>query len=312
MSSINISQQNIYGNCDLKCSYTFKYGETDLIATNNNVMISLTCDKSSVPPVKYNNNNYNVDKINIVSPSLHIFEGSKTSGEIMIEHSPERGGNNLVVCIPIINSGDNTIASNFLTQIINDVSLKAPQNGDTTTIIMSNNFSLNSFIPNKPYFNYNYNTNDYIVFGSNYGIPLTSNTLNTLKKMIKPFPLNLFGNYLFYNAKGPNTTSNEVGDGIYISCKPTDVTEEKMNIIVNKNTTSYDLQEIFKSQGFQTAFIVIVSCFLFIILFYGISYGYMYFTKDSDNAKINLSSLQSLQNILRNKFLQKKYNKIII
>ena len=283
MSSINISNQNIYGKCDLKCAYNFKYQESNLTATNNDVMISLKYDSSSVPPVTYNNENYVISGISIVSPSLHLFDGSKSAGEIFIEHNPEKGGNNLIVCIPIIQSGDATTATNLITQVINGVSSNAPRNGETTNLVVQN-FTLQNIVPLKPFYNYNYQTNDYIVFGNNYGIGLTGNTITTLQKIIKPFPLPLPGGNLFYNSKGPNTTGREVGDGIYISCKPTDVTEEKMNIIMDTNTTSYDLSTIFKSEFFQVALMVLISCFLFIVVFYGINYAYSYFT--SSNIKI--------------------------
>jgi hypothetical protein len=291
MSSINISNQNIYGKCDLKCAYNFKYQESNITATNNDVMISLKYDRSSVPPVTYNNENYVVSRINIVSPSLHLFDGSKSAGEILIEHNPEKGGNNLIVCIPIIQSGDATTATNLITQVINGVSSRAPRNGETANLAIQN-FNLQNIVPLKPFFNYNYQTNDYIVFGTNYGIGLTGNTISTLKKIIKPFPLPLPGNNLFYNSKGPNTTGVEVGDGIYISCKPTDVTEEKMNIIMDTNTTNYDLSTIFKSEGFQVALMVLISCFLFIVVFYGINYAYSYFT--SNNIKIPQFKIPSI------------------
>ena len=283
MSSINISNQNIYGKCDLKCAYNFKYQDSNLTATNNGVVINLKYDNSSVPPVTYNNESYVVSKISIVSPSLHLFENSKATGEILIEHTPQKGGNNLTVCIPIIQSGDATKASNLITQVINGVSERAPRNGESTNLVIQN-FNLQNIIPLKPFYNYTYNTDDYIVFGTNYGIGLPGNTIYTLQKIIKPFALPMRGNNLFYNSKGPNTTGVEVGDGIYISCKPTDVTEEKMNIIMDVNTTNYDLSSIFKSEGFQIALMVIISCFLFIIVFYGINYAYTYFT--SSNTKI--------------------------
>lgn len=292
MSSINISNQNIYGKCDLKCAYNFKYQESNVTATNNDVMISLKYDSSSVPPVTYNNENYVVSRINIVSPSLHLFDGSKSAGEILIEHNPEKGGNNLIVCIPIIQSGDATTATNLITQVINGVSSRAPRNGETTNLAIQN-FNLQNIVPLKPFFNYNYQTNDYIVFGTNYGIGLTGNTISTLQKIIKPFPLPLPGNNLFYNSKGPNTTGVEVGDGIYISCKPTDVTEEKMNIIMDTNTTNYDLSTIFKSEGFQVALMVLISCFLFIVVFYGINYAYSYFT--SNEIKIPQMKIPSMK-----------------
>jgi len=284
MSTMNISMQNIYGKCDLKCSYNFKYQESNINVTNNGVMISLKYDNSSVPPVKYNNENYSVSKINIVSPSLHIFDGKKSSGEILVEHTPEKGGNTLIVCIPIIQSGDLTTSSNLITQVINETLTKAPRNGESANLIIQN-FTLQNIIPQKPFFNYNYGKNDYIVFGINYGIGVKEITINNLKKIIKQFPLPLPGNNLFYNSKGPNAIS-EVGDGIYISCQPTDVKQEKMNIILDTNNTNYDLDTLFKNEKFQIALLVIISCFLFVVLFYLINYAYTYFTNNPTAIKM--------------------------
>ena len=51
---INISPQNVYGKCDLKCVYNFKYKESSLTVKNNGINISLTYDNSNVAPVSYN------------------------------------------------------------------------------------------------------------------------------------------------------------------------------------------------------------------------------------------------------------------
>ena len=57
MSKINISKQDIQGKCDLKCYYNFDYKNTNLIARNDEVMISLIPDNDS-SQVKYNNESY--------------------------------------------------------------------------------------------------------------------------------------------------------------------------------------------------------------------------------------------------------------
>ena len=49
--NINISPENVAGKCDLKCSYAFKYSESNSTATNQGVQITITYDNSSVPPV---------------------------------------------------------------------------------------------------------------------------------------------------------------------------------------------------------------------------------------------------------------------
>ena len=66
---MNISRQNIAGVCNLKCNLSFDYPTSNCTATNHGTMISLTYDNGSVPPVKYNNLDYNVQDVYILSPS---------------------------------------------------------------------------------------------------------------------------------------------------------------------------------------------------------------------------------------------------
>ena len=172
---INISPQNVYGKCDLKCVYNFKYKESALTVKNNGVNISLTYDNSNVPPVLYNQEKYNVSQVIITSPSLHLFNNSKVDAEIIVEHVPESGGQNLFVCVPIIKSGDSTTASSLLTQVISGVAANAPAANETTNLNLSG-FTLSKIIPKSPFFSYSgtysNSTVDFIVFGKNYAIPL--------------------------------------------------------------------------------------------------------------------------------------------
>ena len=116
--NINISPKNISGKCDLKCAYNFTYPESNSTAKNNNVMITLTPDNSSEPPVTYNTEKYTVSNIYITCPSLHKFNDKKLDAEIFIQHVPVKGGQNLTVAIPIISSSESSTASNLITQII--------------------------------------------------------------------------------------------------------------------------------------------------------------------------------------------------
>ena len=134
IQSINISPKNVEGKCDVKCSYQFAYPETNLTAKNNGVFISLTCDNSTNPPVVYNFAKYNVAKMLIVTPSVHVFNNETANAEILIEHEPVKGGPKLFVCIPIKESSNTTSASHLLSDIITDVSTNAPRDGETTTI----------------------------------------------------------------------------------------------------------------------------------------------------------------------------------
>lgn len=277
---INISTPNVTGNCDLKCSYAFKYNDSSSTAKNNGVMISLTYDSSNVSPVIFNENKYIVESIVITSPSIHYFDYKTMPGEICIIHSPQMGGNKLIVCIPFTTSSESSNASQIITEIISTVSTNAPGSGDSTNLNM--NFSLQNIIPKKPYYYYqedNTNTN-FIVFGNNNAIPLSSSTISTLQKIIKPFPIPTPGKNLFYNSKGP-VSGIKIGDGLYISCKPTGSTKDEVAVSYDKPSLSLDMSNIFENSTTKKILLIIIGMLLFILIFYGISIFFNYISSDT-------------------------------
>ena len=275
--NINISRKNVQGKCDLKCSYNFKYSESNSTAKNEGVMISLSYDNSSVSPVMYNNEKYTVSKVVIACPSIHIFNGATTDAEIFIEHTPVKGGPNLRVGIPMKSSSESSTASNLITQVIQSVSTNAPSHGDSTNLNMTG-FTLENIVPKKPFYSYTESESvEWIVFDILEAIPLSSNTLSTLGKIIKPFPVPTPGNALFINSAGPNTGAN-IGDGIYISCKPVGSSEEETAVAYTKNTPSYDLSNLLENPVTKTIFQIIIGCIIFILLFLLISYAYTFIT----------------------------------
>jgi len=279
IENINISRDNVQGKCDLKCSYNFKYNESNLTATNKDVMIRLTYDNSNTAHVLYNNQKYNVSNISIMSPSIHIFNGSKASAEIIIEHIPITGGPILFVAIPIISSSDTSNSTTIVTEIIQRVAMNAPSNGNSTNLKI-NGFTLDKIVPIKPFYSYTDNDkNEWIVFDILEALTLNNSTLATLGKIIKPYPLKTLGNGLFYNSSGPNTTGN-IGDGIYISCKPTGSSEEEIGVQYSKNVPTYDLSNILSNSTVILIIQIISGCFIFIIIFVLISYLYGYISND--------------------------------
>ena len=275
--NINISASNVKGKCDLKCSYSFKYSESNSTAKNNGVLINLTYDSRSIPPVVYNNEKYVVENVTIVSPSIHTFNDNSMPGEIIITHNPQNGGNSLKVCIPFTSSSESSTAAQIITDIINKVSTNAPSQGDSTNLNMS--FSLQKIVPRKPFFVYSGGNADWIVYGQLDAIPLSSTTISTLQKIIKAFPIPTPGGDLFYNSKGP-ISGVQLGDGIYISCQPTGSSEEETAVEYDKNTQSFDFSNIFESPVFKLIIIIIIGCLIFIIIFYGLSSFYKYLTSD--------------------------------
>ena len=82
--NINIARDNVEGKCDLKCSYNFKYSESNTTAKNEGIEISLTYDNTNTSPVTYNTQKYNVSKITIMCPSIHTFDGALAAAEICV------------------------------------------------------------------------------------------------------------------------------------------------------------------------------------------------------------------------------------
>jgi hypothetical protein len=273
--NINISKQNISGKCDLKCSYNFKYSETNLMAKNNGIQIALTTDSNKIPPVTYNNQKYNVTNISIVSPSIHLFNGSTAAAEIIINHTPIQGGSQLNVAIPITSSSESSTASTLITQVIQSVSSNAPAANETTNLAISG-FTLQDIVPSKPFYSYTSasDNTDFIVFDITNAIPLSSSTISTLQQIIKPFPLPTPGDKLFFNSSGPNTT--KIGEGIYISCKPTGSSDEETAVTYNKNVTTYDFTDLTNNPTVKLIFQITIGCLLFIGVFLVVSYGYSY------------------------------------
>lgn len=277
-TSINISRQNVTAVCDLKCAYNFKYSETSLTANNQGSLIIFSFDQTNTPPVVYNQQKYNVDTMMLVSPSIHIFNGATTSAELIITHTPVLGGNQLAVCVPISQSSDSNAASNLVTELIQSVSTNAPAQGETTIINVEGGFILNTIVPVKPFYSYTGDDNtDYIVFDILDAIALNSDTLTSLTQIIQPYPLPTPGSNLFYNKNGPNLSN--VGDGIYIKCKPTGSSTDEVPVEYSKNNTqSISFINFFSSSTGKMILQIIFSFIFFYALFTGFSYGYSYLT----------------------------------
>ena len=189
---IDISINNISGKCDLKCAYNFKYPNSSCIATNRSEYISIAYDSISSSPVTYNQVAYNVQEIRIYIPSLHSFNGNKTVGEIVIIHNSNKGTNPLLVCIPLIQENSTSQSSSILTNIINTMTTSAPSDGESTTVYMDD-FTLDAFVPKKPFFSYTaiqpyqpcVGNVDLIVFAPNIAnCYITEDSLNKLNTII--------------------------------------------------------------------------------------------------------------------------------
>ena len=70
MADLNISQDNVSGECNLKCSYSFQYSNSNCVAKNNGNTIVLSYDESNVPPATYNGNKYERPEITNIGSGI--------------------------------------------------------------------------------------------------------------------------------------------------------------------------------------------------------------------------------------------------
>lgn len=253
---INISSKTFTGKCDYKCSYTYAYLDTTVVAKKSANRISLI-DDGIEPVVTYNNNNYMVSTTMIVSPSLHKFNDSKTDGEILIEHMPIQGGPKLYVCIPITQSIYFSTASVIVSMIIEAVKSSAAAENEAVNVDAPI-FNLNSFIPTGKFYSYsgydlNNDVSDFVVFGIEKAIPVNPFIFNSLNEIIDPISVTMKGGELFLNEKGSNVNTPDTPDTPVVEDDP------KSSPFIDNDIISIIVQ-------------IILNCLFFFALFYIINF----------------------------------------
>ena len=283
--SINISKDNVAGDCNTKCAYSFDYKDCGLTASNDGLYITYGIDPvPTVPPVLYNNSQYLPIKVYIFCPSIHKYEGSQVAAELKISHYNVNGVGALDVYIPIIRSTDTSAASILISQMISDVAAKAPKSRNKISRVSGvENFSLNTIIPRAPFYSYSRYGIDTIVFGLASAIPLSGSIFDDkLTKIIKAWPSQPDDTSakVYYNASGAK--SSLADKGIYIDCQPTGSSGE-VEVVQARNPPIYDLDTIMKDPTVYMIIQLLMSCLIFIIIYFLISYGFAFAT--STNVK---------------------------
>jgi len=226
--------------CELKCNLSYNYPLTSVLTTSNRgEYLSLRVDKSDNTPVTFNADNYEVRDVRIYKPSLHTYGGSKADAEMIISHTNTSGGNNLLICVPIVVGASAADTSTLFDAILADVAKNANSVGKYT-IINSPTFTLNKFIPMKPFYSYNGSlpyspcngSYNYVVFSKEESnVYMSQNAFNVLNKLItsnKYSTTTKNKKGLFYNDKGPSATQSVGGGDIYIECMPTGASGESL------------------------------------------------------------------------------------
>lgn len=240
---IDIADNDVSGDCSLKCTYQIKYGISSPTIVNMGDCLALK-ELGPKCTAKYNDQDMLVTEVRFYFPSLHKYQGGRKSGEMLIVH--EGYGKKLIVSVPMVAVGSigpsglgNTQISSFFEQVARDT-----PNKDETALLKVNNFSLNNVIPMKvPFYSYTGtkpfipcggDDTAYVVFAdedSALNIPLK--LTEKMKKLlvgrdtsVHPTP----SSGLYINKKGVSTGLN---DDIYIDCNPVD---SDGNILVDETS----------------------------------------------------------------------------
>lgn len=251
MKPMDISSQNVSGECKLKCDFSFNYSSvSNPTATNYGTYIQVTYNDN--PAVTYNNVQYKVSTINIYAPSLHYYNGASVSGELCITHTPLYGGNTLMVYIPISSSGVTVTASNILHNIVTAVSTMAPSAGQNTNKGIGT-FTLNEVVPRKSFYTYSSGSRDVIVYGVADAIGINVDDYSKLSKIIIPVTSNpaIVSTQLFINTAGPSVSNNN----LTMDCQALDIGEPAEDYMRNKSSSVNDL---INTNGFSYFIIIII------------------------------------------------------
>jgi carbonic anhydrase len=225
---INITK-NTDNVCTLKCSYTFGYGTTNLMIQNNADNLSWLVDDTNIAPVTYNDKSYNVREVRLYYPSLHTYVGQKADAELIISHTNTMSTANLLVCIPVkVSSSSTAECVAYFDLILAEVAKTAPTLG-TQTVLNLPTFSLDKFVPMKPYYSYTgtlpyspcNGEYDYVVYNIDNAINISPSAFDVLQQVTGQQTTTISQtneNGLFYNANGPVPPTH--GE-IFIDCQPT-------------------------------------------------------------------------------------------
>lgn len=246
---INIDNTKDIQNCDFKCKFQYHYGLSSTTIVNEGEYLSIAYDSNNETyPVNFNNEVYSAKEVRIYQPSIHQWNGTEASAELIIVHTTCLPNTNqseckpaLLVCIPLNTGVSPDKSSEVLDRIISQAINLTPAKGETATVNLSIPFTLNDFIPKKPFYSYSgispidkcKNVCHFVVF--NKADAISIDIVNLTRLHIEHEPIPIKKNDYYYNSKGPSglLLSKGKDSEIFIDCQPTDdsgqllVTEDK-------------------------------------------------------------------------------------
>jgi carbonic anhydrase len=258
---INIDTSVKAENCNMYCDYKYEYNDSSCIVYNTGGMLKINYDLKSdgtVSQAFLNKKKYNVSGIQIFQPSKNTYKGVRADIEFVIRHEGDNK-EQLLVSIPfVVSAGSSSNVKSdglVLDNIINEFTKQTAGrtfNEREGYQININNFNLNNFIPNTPYYFFYVNTatckQSNIVFDmlkSGQTISQTAvDKLNTILSKLRVENLypKVTTQTLYINSNGPNFQGKATDDKIYIDCQPTGE-EGKELYIKTKDDIGKDSQE---------------------------------------------------------------------
>jgi carbonic anhydrase len=214
--------------CTSNCTLSFVYNPSACVVTKKNNHLLIPYDQTSYFPVKYNQLEYKAVRIEIYQPSLHKYDGTHAKAEMLVYHTSQNGGDNLIISIPLEvgNSGKHS------SEIMNEILQNLPTSEGTSKSITSvNNFNLGDLIPKTGFFTYNAKhlitkngTYTYVVYHKRDAINVARDSLtyltdteNRSSTAIQPIKtaLTTTNTLYFYNKLGANNTGDS---DYYLQC----------------------------------------------------------------------------------------------
>ena len=241
---INIDTSVKAENCNMYCDYKYEYNDSSCVVYNAGGMLKINYDLKSdgtVSQAFLNKKKYNVSGIQVFQPSKNTYKGTRADIEFVIRHEGDNK-EQLLVSIPFVVSTGSSSSSNLksgglvLDNIINEFikqSAGRTFNEREGYQININNFNLNNFIPNTPYYFFYVNTatckQSNIVFDMlKSGQTISQTAVDKLNKALFDSRLTFTSYYpavtsqtLYINSNGPNFQGKATDDKIYIDCQPT-------------------------------------------------------------------------------------------
>tara|TARA_B100000508_G_C11464114_1_gene280674 strand:+ start:808 stop:1770 length:963 start_codon:yes stop_codon:yes gene_type:complete len=132
------------------------YENSSCIVKNKGSHLQVLYDTFSKPQVSFTDDTgesqiYTLDDIKIYTPSLHMYDGKKTEGELILNHYG--GKENLKICVPLVSSTNINNENKTLKEIFRHSCSKAQCHGESVSIHIDN-FNAGSFIPKSSYYYY--------------------------------------------------------------------------------------------------------------------------------------------------------------